>query len=1035
MYSSTGTVPWVPTPAVQQIPDGQAQAMVYTETFCTTSGTQTLSSTTTGTTVITFESPSSSKENSTSFSSSFSSFSSEASPTLSATAASSSDQASLTTSDDASSASSTSETASSASSSVQSTSTSISGGSSNATGLPSSALASPVPASLSGITTTSTPTSTTTRTLSVTTTQANSISSVPDSSLTSLTTSEVQSATISMSLTGTTGTVHTSLETNGNPSVLPFPTSITTATSTLSLVQTSTLVSVGPTATASISTIEASNIFVAIATDAPPSQISSTAAHPVPTLGIQQQEERLQTNKFYANFFLGSQTAGTWTHPYSVAWSKGGGQTSSWGLAISHIERSQLAGQGSREPSKDAGDVGFFAAPVGIQSLVLSAAELDSSTVLTTDSQTSFSINVNLGPSGTSSPVITFPLVQGMAFVTASYDNGTPMLQSGVGILDLTYVGAVVADTTYKYQATLLDGFEWLMYVTPASPNYNENSFTVLNNGEVQGPSGFSGHIQLAKIPANSADAESVYDASAGAYPTTASISGAVSGISGSYTITWTKAGATSQQLLMFALPHHMDTLSSATSGGVTDVQLITTTKGMATAIRGDYWTLVEPNLPIDMGFAPWSPETGSVVSVSDAAEDAINAAGYAELSQDVSQQTNVGSLYYDGKALAKFATIIYTINDIAGNTSLALTGLVKLEEAFALHVNNEMSIPLLYESIWGGAVSSGSYISGDSGEDFGNTYYNDHHFHFGYFVYAASVIGYMRPAWLEEGTNRAWVNMLVRDYANSITDDEYFPFQRMFDWYHGHSWAHGLIETADGKDQESSSEDTMASYAMKMWGHISGDENMEARGNLMLSVQARSLQKYYLYTDDNTVEPAEFIGNKVAGILFENKIDHTTYFGAEPEYIQGIHMLPQMPCSTLTRSRAFVEEEWDAYFGPNGIKPVEQVSGGWRGILMANLATIDPVTSYNFFSNAAGDFTSDYLDGGASQTWYLAWSAALGGSSDPSKAKRQAMSERSGAPRRNEEVRLLGDDRGFIGQRSTRESTRSSRLRQRTRG
>ena len=46
----------------------------------------------------------------------------------------------------------------------------------------------------------------------------------------------------------------------------------------------------------------------------------------------------------------------------------------------------------------------------------------------------------------------------------------------------------------------------------------------------------------------------------------------------------------------------------------------------------------------------------------------------------------------------------------------------------------------------------------------------------------------------------------------------------------------------------------------------------------------------------------------------------------------------------------------------------------------MANLAIIDPVTSYNFFSNASGDFNYGLLDGGASQTWYLAWTAALGG-------------------------------------------------------
>ncbi len=71
---------------------------------------------------------------------------------------------------------------------------------------------------------------------------------------------------------------------------------------------------------------------------------------------------------------------------------------------------------------------------------------------------------------------------------------------------------------------------------------------------------------------------------------------------------------------------------------------------------------------------------------------------------------------------------------------------------------------------------------------------------------------------------------MLVRDIANPSTRDQYFPVWRCFDWFHGHSWAHGLFDTLDGKDQESSSEDTMHAYALKMWGSVSGDKNMEAR-------------------------------------------------------------------------------------------------------------------------------------------------------------------------------------------------------------
>ena len=153
----------------------------------------------------------------------------------------------------------------------------------------------------------------------------------------------------------------------------------------------------------------------------------------------------------------------------------------------------------------------------------------------------------------------------------------------------------------------------------------------------------------------------------------------------------------------------------------------------------------------------------------------------------------------------------------------------------------------------------------GDQGLDFGNTLYNDHHFHYGYFIHTAAVIGFLDPNWLPQ--HKDWVNTLVRDAASPV-QDEYFPFSRSFDWYNGHSWAKGLFESADSKDEESSSEDAFFAYAVKMWGRVIGDASMEARGNLMLSILARSLQNYFLMQSDNINQPSNFIGNKVTGIV-----------------------------------------------------------------------------------------------------------------------------------------------------------------------
>ena len=107
---------------------------------------------------------------------------------------------------------------------------------------------------------------------------------------------------------------------------------------------------------------------------------------------------------------------------------------------------------------------------------------------------------------------------------------------------------------------------------------------------------------------------------------------------------------------------------------------------------------------------------------------------------------------------------------------------------------------------------------------------------------------------------------------------------------------------SGDGKDNESSSEMYHFARAIKLYGNVIGDKNMQHRGDLMLAIMKRSVNMYMLYTRDNKIQPQNFIGNKVSGILFENKIDYATYFGRGTigdEWIHGIHMLPITPVSS----------------------------------------------------------------------------------------------------------------------------------------
>ena len=714
--------------------------------------------------------------------------------------------------------------------------------------------------------------------------------------------------------------------------------------------------------------MSSTNIFVPIDGGPLPDQVPRRGGHPVPKLGIRNNVP-IQTNKFYANFFLGNRSQGTWTHPYSVTWAKGTGVACSWGLAVSHIRRSQLA-YGPGNPSQ------YFINPIGVHSIILSARELGNQTALTVDTTRAFSANVNLASQKEAAPAITFPLVQGMGFVTAIYNHVTPLIQTGVFFKTLTYTGIVQSTSTARYVVGLEDDTQWLLYVT-ANDGHPAPTLTLASNAAIIANALFSGAIQVAANP-NGASSQAIYDASAGVYPLRGSIAGSTQLATGTYQLSWTKGGNIARPLLMFALPHHQQEMSPAfSSQSRSALKLDTTTKGLAVAIVADMWTLTEQSLPYDMGFAPWSPSLRNRDTLPPSPKQVIQHISSIELAENITAQTNLDSMYFSGKGLAKFAFTVYTAAQLAQVPAVAATGLKHLKNAFATFVNNQQIFPLVYDDVWGGLVSSCSYKTGDSGCDFGNTFYNDHHFHYGYFVYTAAVIGSLDPNWLQQGTNKAWVNALVRDYANPTSTDPMFPFSRNFDWYNGHSWAHGLYETVDGKDQESSSEDGFASYAMKMWGRTISDANMEARGNLMLAVQARAFQNYYLLENGNSVEPPKFVGNKAVGILFENKMDHTTYFGNNIEYIEGIHMIPLNPSSTLTRSRAFVQEEWNQYFS-NG--RADKVPSGWRGILYANLAIVDPKSAYKFF--AQDNFDNAWLDGGASRSWYLAWCAALGGAS-----------------------------------------------------
>lgn len=440
--------------------------------------------------------------------------------------------------------------------------------------------------------------------------------------------------------TPASGTVVTSLETGGRNTKPPLltdiiekPTSLLSPTASLSPEHSQSQIDVK---------MVSPNIFAdPISTGSPPSQVTRRKDHPVPRLGIVATPP-LQTNKFYANKYLGTQSSPSYLHPYAVSWAKGKGASASWGLAISHVEANQRVYGATTVTT---GAASYFINPVGIQSMCISAKELGSSTALTTDLLTDTSVRVSLRATAQSMPAIQFPLVQGAAFVTAVFNGATPWIQTGVFYKTVTRATKEAKTGITKYKFALEDGHTWLLYAYHTKGD--ALNLRVINNSQAQANGPFYGIIQVAKDPGNGED---LYDKSCGVYPTGFALSGSANGTLGTYTFTWVKAGMTSTKLAMFALPHHVESFDKATSAGLTNVQLQTTTKGVAVAVIGDAWTMVEPQMPIAMSFAPWSPKTGSMTALSNSAKAFIQRVATQEISQNMQQQTNQSSMYFSGK-------------------------------------------------------------------------------------------------------------------------------------------------------------------------------------------------------------------------------------------------------------------------------------------------------------------------------------------------------------------------------------------------
>lgn len=438
------------------------------------------------------------------------------------------------------------------------------------------------------------------------------------------------------------------------------------------------------------------------------------------------------------------------------------------------------------------------------------------------------------------------------------------------------------------------------------------------------------------------------------AYPVSGSVSFAFEGDKARMTFNWKTKG--SGELLMLCLPHHRDILQNPQY--VQDI-VYDSIRGQMVGIVGTSWTLQE-SLP-SVG---WN-------AVSDIPADKVSVIKEA-LKKDQFFKAGAADSYGFGKEVAKMlrlALVAYQVkeHDIAKNI------LHNVKEVLAPWVMGTNVDKLVYDSQWGGVCT----VDGiqDAGADYGVGWYNDHHFHWGYFIYAAGAFIHLAEQLQMSSEFNDFIAKLVscmhdliRDIANPKAD-EAFPDHRFMDWYLGHTLASGLFPFGDGKNQESTSEAVNAWYGVYLFGMATKNKDIENLGKILAATEIRGAHTYWQMKPDSKIYPKEFAARTCVGILWEMKADYATWFGANVEYIHLIQYLPFTPITELLIPKAWNSQQYPLLEKAlSRMDPV--IMEQWKGYLYMSQAISDQEVAWK---NVQG--LSEY-DNGNTATNALYWVA-----------------------------------------------------------
>lgn len=244
----------------------------------------------------------------------------------------------------------------------------------------------------------------------------------------------------------------------------------------------------------------------------------------------------------------------------------------------------------------------------------------------------------------------------------------------------------------------------------------------------------------------------------------------------------------------------------------------------------------------------------------------------------------------------------------------------------------------------------------------FGSELANDHHFHYGYIVYAASVVAEYDKEFFT--TYKDKISLILEDYASLNTNSSVFPYLRVFDTYELHSWASGFALFQDGNNQESTSEAINSWYAMYRWALVTNDKYKQNISKWLYSQEINSAKDLWLNPKD--IISGTSYQAPIVSIVWGGKIDYATWFSNTDEAKLAIQLLPlNFATEYLKQDTDLIKRHIDYIKSQSSIDEYIE----FKDILLTYESTINPEVI-----SKIQNINSTNFDDGNSKTASLVW-------------------------------------------------------------